>query len=342
MVLEEIAAELATGRLTDADAAVLRSLAADELNGTVTDHRALHGRLAAITRNAGHRALRRHPQPSRVPVLPRRTIVGGGNDQRIPTGPCPHRRRSVGGRRPQARRRMRRHLEAESTYLQNRHVSRQFMPRSVALGGGVSNKRAEDVARAVLQDVVADDLEPGTFLGSQTELIERYGASRAVFREALRLLEHHQIATMRRGPGGGLFVAVPSVRGVSEVVAVYLTKPGHLHGRPRGTAHPGRARGRSIWQSIGLTWTARPTCRWRCGHEEAMSMADFADGGHNLHAVIASLAGNRALELVALVLIRLMRLHQVEAVTDEDRRPRCRRRLACPRRHLRGDRQRRR
>ena len=123
-----------------------------------------------------------------------------------------------------ASRRMRRHLEAESAYLQNRRVSRQFLPRSVALGGGVSNKRAEDVARAILQDVVADDLPPGTLLGSQTELIERYGASRAVFREALRLLEHHQIAVMRRGPGGGLFVSAPSVRGVSDVVAVYLAR----------------------------------------------------------------------------------------------------------------------
>ena len=33
---------------------------------------------------------------------------------------------------------------------------------------------------------------------------------------------------------------------------------------------------------------------------------------HDLHATIASLAGNRALELVELVLIRLTRLHQVE------------------------------
>ena len=48
-------------------------------------------------------------------------------------------------------------------------------------------------------------------------------------------------------------------------------------------------------------------------------MAEFADGGHDLHAVIAGLAGNRALELVSLVLIRLMRLHQIEEVSDEER-----------------------
>ena len=82
---------------------------------------------------------------------------------------------------------MRRHLEAESAFLQNRKLSRQFLSRSVALGGGVSNKRAEDMARAILQDVVADDLAPGTLLGSQAALIEKVGASRFMFREALRL-----------------------------------------------------------------------------------------------------------------------------------------------------------
>jgi len=53
--------------------------------------------------------------------------------------------------------------------------------------------------------------------------------------------------------------------------------------------------------------------------ERGLSVAEFADGGHDLHAVIAGLAGNRALELVALVLIRLMRLHQVEDVSDAQR-----------------------
>ena len=54
-------------------------------------------------------------------------------------------------------------------------------------------------------------------------------------------------------------------------------------------------------------------------HEDKLSLGEFADGGHDLHAVIAALAGNRALELVSLVLTRLMRLHQVEQVSDEER-----------------------
>jgi DNA-binding FadR family transcriptional regulator len=293
-------------------------LAQAELAGVVTDHRALHGRLAAITCNPAIELF--------VDILNRVAFMyfrGGPSltEGTIAASQHAHVRivdAVLNGDVNEARRRMRVHLEAESTYLQSRHLSRQFMPRSVALGGGVSNKRAEDVARAVLQDIVADDLEPGVLLGSQSELIERYGASRAVFREALRLLEHHHIATMRRGPGGGLFVAEPSVRGVSEVVAVYLTRRGismvdlvELRIRVELALVDLAIERGDVDGEAELTAALR--------YEETISMSDFAEGGHNLHAVIASLAGNRALELIALVLIRLMRLHQVESVSDKDR-----------------------
>jgi DNA-binding FadR family transcriptional regulator len=173
------------------------------------------------------------------------------------------------------------------------------------------------VARAILQDVVADDLPPGTLLGSQTELIERYGASRAVFREALRLLEHHQIAVMRRGPGGGLFVSAPSARGVSDVVAVYLAR------RDLSMSDLVELRIRVELALVDLAIAradqSEVDLQDALTHERELSVAEFADGGHDLHAVIAGLAGNRALELVLLVLLRLMRLHQVEEVTDEER-----------------------
>ena len=56
-------------------------------------------------------------------------------------------------------------------------------------------------------------------------------------------------------------------------------------------------------------------------HAEAESEDAFIRTAHDLHATIASLAGNRALELVELVLIRLTRLHQVE------RNPRAQRKI---------------
>jgi DNA-binding FadR family transcriptional regulator len=319
IVLEVIAAELATERLTEEDAAELRTLALEEAE--VHDHRALHARLAALTRNP---ALELFVDIlNRVAFLYFRGVAGSLGQETLSASREAHARiiSAVLDHEPNtAARRMQRHLEAESAFLQNRKLSRQFLSRSVALGGGVSNKRAEDVARAILQDVVADDLPPGILLGSQAALIEKYGASRAVFREALRLLEHHQIATMRRGPGGGLFVCAPSVRGVSDVVAVYMAR------RDISLADLVELRIR-----VELTQVELAINRANAGggdlselqgaleHEDKLSLGEFADGGHDLHAVIAALAGNRALELVSLVLTRLMRLHQVEQVSDEER-----------------------
>ncbi len=59
-------------------------------------------------------------------------------------------------------------------------------------------------------------------LGSESDLLQRYGISRAVFREAVRIVELQHIARMRRGPGGGLVVTAPSVDAIVDAVAVYL------------------------------------------------------------------------------------------------------------------------
>src|ERR1700721_2725611 len=62
-----------------------------------------------------------------------------------------------------------------------------------------SSSLAAAVARQILTDVVDRGWPVGEVLGSQTALIERYGVSRAVFREAVRLVENQQGATMGRG-----------------------------------------------------------------------------------------------------------------------------------------------
>jgi DNA-binding FadR family transcriptional regulator len=59
-------------------------------------------------------------------------------------------------------------------------------------------------------------------LGSETDLLERYDVSRAVFREAVRLVEHQQVARTRRDPGGGLVITEPTVDAVIDAVVVCL------------------------------------------------------------------------------------------------------------------------
>ncbi len=83
-------------------------------------------------------------------------------------------------------------------------------------------KKAEIVADQIAQTIVGQRWEPGELFGSEVELIARYRVSRAVFREAVRLLEHHGLAEMRRGLHGGLFIRQPDPTPVSKAMAVYL------------------------------------------------------------------------------------------------------------------------
>jgi DNA-binding FadR family transcriptional regulator len=88
--------------------------------------------------------------------------------------------------------------------------------------GHVTLKKAEIVADQIAQTIVGQRWEPGELFGSEVELIARYGVSRAVFREAVRLLEHHGLAEMRRGLHGGLFIRQPDPKPVAKAMAVYL------------------------------------------------------------------------------------------------------------------------
>ena len=83
-------------------------------------------------------------------------------------------------------------------------------------------KLAEVVARRIQRSIVDQGWPVGAVLGSEAQLLESYHVSRAVLREAVRLLEHHWVATMRRGPGGGLVVTEPDATAVSQAVALYL------------------------------------------------------------------------------------------------------------------------
>ncbi|HEY2436819.1 MAG TPA: GntR family transcriptional regulator, partial [Solirubrobacteraceae bacterium] len=89
--------------------------------------------------------------------------------------------------------------------------------------GRSGRKLAEQVALRIEEEVRAGGWSVGTNLGSEAELLERYGVSRAVIREAVGLTEYLGVARMRRGPGGGLLVTVPDTSAVITAVVFYLT-----------------------------------------------------------------------------------------------------------------------
>lgn len=72
--------------------------------------------------------------------------------------------------------------------------------------------RAARVARELEESIVAQERRPGDRIATKDALRERFGVAVATINEAVRLLETRGVIEARPGPGGGIFVARPSVR----------------------------------------------------------------------------------------------------------------------------------
>lgn len=160
-------------------------------------------------------------------------------------------------------------------------------------------KLAEVVATRIEHDIIERGWPVGAVLGSEAELLDRYGVSRAVLREAVRIVEHHLVATMRRGPGGGLVVTAPDLAAVARVVTLQLEfqniEPHQLH----------EAR-------TALELTCVRLATQRLTPEGILRLREHparerAGRGEDFHVLVASLTGNPAMTLFVRVLDMLMR-----------------------------------
>lgn len=319
VVLEEIACQLASERTDEHDLAELRHFAEGKPIELESDPREFHAVLAAISRNAGLELF--------VDVFNRVSQLYSPDWQRLGTAVAKetthaHARIAeavMAGNGSLAGKRMHKHLEAEADFFRRRRSTRQLLPDSVVLAQSAQGKGAEMVAREITQTIVTEGLQPGDMVGTETELIEREGVSRALLREAVRLLEHHQIARMRRGPGGGLFVMEPSANAVTDVAAIYLARRGmqlwELFELRTGVEVAITDLAAARIDDAGVTGLLEALVR-----EEHATDSERAEAVHDLHAAVAAAAHNRALQLVALVLIRLSRLHQIERLAPKARK----------------------
>jgi DNA-binding FadR family transcriptional regulator len=285
IVVEDLALSMAAGRLDDSVRTTLSAFASP--SGAPLHPSALHRALGQATGNPVIELL--------VEVLdrvaracgigcPSSAASSSGSHQAIATA-------LIDGDVESARALMRRHLQEEHPAGRR---PRQLPSRSILADGTPKRKLAEGVARNIAFGIVRSGLRPGDLVGTETDLIEREGVSRAVFREAVRLLEYHQVARMRRGPGGGLFVLPPHVSAVTDVVSIYLT---------RRDASAGEVIEARTLLEVAVTEMAMQ----RADAETRERIGGAGGEDDDVHAALAAATGNRVLELLALVLIRLHR-----------------------------------
>lgn len=202
-----------------------------------------------------------------------------------------------------------RHVESVTTWLQRGPRTRR---RRHSMSPRASHgKLAEVLAATIREDIVAGGWPVGSVLGSEVQLLERYRVSRSVLREAVRLLEYHTVAQMRRGPGGGLVVSKPQAQASIDTIALYLQY-----------RKPSRENLRVVREAIEIDNVAKIIRRraesgvqtfldrYRLAHNEiAGDLRKAAAAESSFHTGLAELAGNAVLELFLRILIELLRRH---------------------------------
>jgi DNA-binding FadR family transcriptional regulator len=161
------------------------------------------------------------------------------------------------------------------------------------------------VARQIEREIIAAKWPVGHNLGSASELEARHGVSKPTLREAVRILENRSVATMRRGPGGGLIVTAPKAALAEEGAALYLEYR-------RVSLEQLAAVRRSLELSCidlavaNLDESGIERLRAVVIDEQANGHDDTDVSPTGFHLVLADLTGNPVISLFVGIIIRLM------------------------------------
>ncbi|TDV56009.1 FadR/GntR family transcriptional regulator [Actinophytocola oryzae] len=317
LLLEPIAAGLATERLTEDGVDALRAMVDGPPSAEHSAYEPLHPLLGRLSGNPVLHLF--------IDVLTRLTTRFAHTSRRIPkaellaseeTSHAVHRAivdAVVAGDDARAQTLLTEHLEWVAAWVERHRVRRARVAGPVIepeMVEGPRAKLAEVVAARIHDDIAAGGWRIGSVLGSEADLLGRYGISRAVLREAVRLLEYHSVARMRRGPGGGLVVAEPEPRASIDTMALFLGYQGvtadHL---------------RVVRDAIELRTVAEVTARHAGGAAEVAERlsaavrwttegpADEQRKADLFHAELADLAGNPVLTLFLDIITELFRRH---------------------------------
>jgi DNA-binding FadR family transcriptional regulator len=211
-----------------------------------------------------------------------------------------------------------RHVEAVTAWLQDHQRADAAPPAARESRLHLEAQRgklAEVLAATIGDDIAVSGWRVGSVFGTESELLERYRVSRSVLREAVRLLEHHAVAHMRRGPGGGLIVTKPEAQASVDTIALYLQY-----------RQPSREDFRCVRDAIEIDSVTKVVAKvvQRRGDPEVTAFLDThgvarcetAENVRNaaveesrFHIGLAQLAGNALLDLFLRIIVELFRRH---------------------------------
>lgn len=162
-------------------------------------------------------------------------------------------------------------------------------------------KMSEIVSREIVHAIVDQGLEPGAKLASEGEMLEQFGVGRATLREALRILEVNGLIQIRPGPGGGPIVAGVKSHDFGRMSTLYY----HMTGATfRELAEARRAMEPVMARLAAERADPDQFDRLRRSIERADAASVREEGNWarvstDFHATVASMSGNRVLDLFA-------------------------------------------
>jgi DNA-binding FadR family transcriptional regulator len=180
-------------------------------------------------------------------------------------------------------------------------------------------KISESVARDIVHDIVSEGLRTGDRLASEAVMLEQYGVSRESLREGLRLLEVQGLITLRRGPGGGPIVGRVDPANFGRISTLFYHLAGATYEElfeawvvteaelaERAARNPDRALVRKAME---------PFLEVPSDEADSSTVEQFVFSHTHFHAVVASLAGNRVLQLMMQTIGQIVS-HHVAAHAD--------------------------
>jgi DNA-binding FadR family transcriptional regulator len=160
-------------------------------------------------------------------------------------------------------------------------------------------KTAELIAIQLRERIARGELCAGDALASETQLMEQFGVSRPILREAFRILESESLIEVRRGARGGARVRLPDPRTVARYTALLLQLKGTTMGDvldARRAIEPAVARMVAERRSPEVLAILRA-----CHEDELRTSSDVrarAAASARFHNTLIELSGNTSLAVL--------------------------------------------